>query len=174
MYRQQTWNAASLGELISLQMARGFGRYHEHVDRFRRDDPLIMNGEPMCEGQVVTGQKIWGDLFVIDPGRFLVRDQHHHDVAVKGRFARILNPKARGFSLCARSTARSETHDAIAARILEIICVGVPLCSISYDRDLLALQIAQIGVPVVVNLHLTSCCPLNALLDAPSAPSVSR
>src|SRR5262249_33638079 len=142
MYREQTGNAASLGEFISLQMARGFGRYHEHVDRFRRDDLLIMNGEPMREGQVVTGQKIWSDLFVIDPGSFLVRDQHHHDIAVKGGFGRILNYKAGGLSLCARGTARSETHDAIAARILEIIRVRVPLCSISDDRDLLALQIA--------------------------------
>ena len=110
----------------------------------------------MCECQIVAGQEIARDVLLIDFWREFIGHQHHHHVAVECSFGGVLNYKAGGFRFFARGAVSSEADDHIAARVFQVVGVGVPLRSVADHCYLLALETAEIRVLVVVNVHYFS------------------
>src|SRR6266852_3912712 len=111
----------------------------------------------MRESQVVAGKKTVGNFLLIDFWRELIRDQHHNHVAVERSFGGVLDYKPGGLGFLARRAVSPETDDHIAARVLQVVGVGVSLRSVADHRDLPRFEMSEIGVLVVINLHSISC-----------------
>jgi len=97
------------------------------------------------------------DRLLEDVALRLVGQQDHHDVARLGGVGdgRHLQPVLLG--LRPGLGALVEADDHVLARVLEVQRVGVALAAIPDDRDLLALEEAEVGVLVVIDLRRHAC-----------------
>src|SRR5215472_13986833 len=98
MQGEQAWHAAPLSEFRAHEVAGRFGRDHEDVHVFGRNDLAEMNREAVSEGEILAGTKMRSNFVAVDPGRSLVWDKHHDDVGPGRGIGRALDVQAGFFS----------------------------------------------------------------------------
>src|SRR5437667_11185023 len=106
MDRDETGHTASLRELVPFQMARCFGRNHEHIDFRWWDNLLKVDREPMREREIRSRTQVGSDIVPINSGRQLVRNEHHDDLSDQRRIGCVDYFKARGLGFLALESVR--------------------------------------------------------------------
>ena len=140
-------------------VAGALGGGHEHVHAGGRHDLLIADVEAVGKGQGLALGHIGGDVLLVDVGLDLVVDEHHHDVAPLGSLGDGHDLQAGGLRLGPALGTGPQAHANVAAGILQVEGMGVALRAVADDGDLLAVQIAELTVLLVVHL-----CHGNTLL----------
>ena len=102
----------------------------------------------MGEAEGVTGMQVRGYLLLVGLGLDLVGDEHHDEVGLFSGFLDRHDLQASLFGSLGALGARTQADADIAARVLEVQCVGMALGAITDDGNLLALD--DLGVHVLL------------------------
>ncbi len=137
-------------------MARALGRDHENIDAGGRHDAFEMNVKAMAEGQVIAIFKSRPDFFLVGVALELIRQKHHYDIGRGRRFCGFGNFQTGSLSLGPGAAAALQTHHDFNPGVTQIVRVGVALAAVAQHGDFLALETAQIRVPIIINLHVSS------------------
>ena len=121
----------------------------------------------MGEGQGLALGHVGSDILLIDVGLDLIIDQHHHDVAPLGGLGHGLDLKTGLLGLGPALGALAQTHADVTAGILQVHGVGVALRTEADDGDLLAVQVGQVAVLLIIHLSHSLCTPLSDMFDGP-------
>ena len=140
-------------------MAGALGGSHEHVHAGGRDDLLIADVEAVGKSQSLAVGQVGGDILLIDVGLDLVVDEHHDDVAPLGGVSHGHHLQAGLLGVGPVLGALTQAHAHVAAGVLQVEGMGMPLGAVADDGDLLAVQIAELAVLFIVHL-----CHCNTLL----------
>ena len=130
-------------------MAGALGGDHADVDAGRRRDLVEVDREAVGEHQEVALGDAVLDVGLPDLGLALVRQEDHHDVALRGGVGDVEDLEARGLGLGARRRVGAQADDHVVAGFLEVQGVGVALRAEAEDRDRLALESVGVGIGVV-------------------------
>ena len=118
-----------------------------------------MNVETMGEGQGRALLDVGFNLRLVQPGLMLVRRQNHHQVRPGDGVRYGHDHQARRLGLGRGSGPLAQADARLDAGVLEVVGMGVALGTVTYDSDLLALDQGEVGVFVVVDVHvMVSCC----------------
>ena len=161
MWRHQAGHALAVDVGGADGVAGALGGRHEHVHPGGGDDLLVADVEAVGEGQGLALGHVGGDVLLVHLGLDLVVNEHHHDVAPLGGFGDGLDGEARLLRLSPVFGALPQTHTHLAAGILQVQRVGVALRAVADDGDLLAVQVGQITVLLVIHLSHSLCTPLS-------------
>ena len=145
-------NTAALGEHFAHAMAGSLGRGHAYVDACGGSDGLEVNVEAMREEQQFAGGEIGSNLFVVQPGRGLIRDENHDHVSPLGSFSHSGHFEARLLRLGNGLGIGSQAHLHLHAGVLEVERVGMPLRAVADDGYLLRLNQGKVSIVIVVSL----------------------
>ena len=106
-------------------------------------------------------------VVAIDVALQFVRRQHHHDVGPFGGLGDFhdLELLALGLLDALRGLAQRDRH-VLDAGIAQIERMGMALAAIADDGDFLALDQVQVGIPVVINAHITPVAALGRSVTA--------
>jgi len=139
-------------------MARALGCDHHDVEVGARFDQAEVDVEAMRERERRAMLQVCMQIVGVDRGLMFVGRQDHDDIGPGGGIGICHDAEARVDRLCRgrRSCAECDS-DVGDARILQVLGVSMALRSITEDRDLLALDDADVGVGIVVNAHYM--CP---------------
>ena len=133
-------------------MAGALGGRHEHVHAGGGDDLLIADVKAVGEGQGLALGHVGGDVLLIDLGLHLVVDEHHNDVAPLGGLGHGLDGQTGLLRLGPVLGALAQAHAHVAAGVLQVEGVGVALGAVADDGDLLAVEVGELAVLLVVHL----------------------
>ena len=118
--------------------------------------PQVYNEEVapnLKKGAALAFAQVRLDVVPVDGGDLLVGQQDHHDVGGLHRLGDLGDLQAGLLSLGPAGAALAQTDGDLDAAVVEVLRVGMALRAIADDGDVLALDQAQVGVFVVVNLH---------------------
>ena len=152
--RDQHRHAAALLEGRAHRVARRLRRDHDHVEVGARLDQAVVDVEAVRERERRALLHVRTDRLRVDLRVVLVRQQDHHDVGVLHRFGHFLDGEARAFGLLPRHAALAQADGDLDARVRQVLRVRVALRAVADDRDLLALDQREVGVLVVIHLHV--------------------
>ena len=150
--RDQAGHAAPLDELAADQVARPLGGHQGAVDSLGRNDLAEVDIEPVRAEQQVAGPEVRLDVAGVDVALNLVGQEDVDEVAGLGglrgrdRLEAVLNGQ-----VVVRRARPLTDHD-VAARVAQVLGLGVPLAPIADDRDRLTLQQTKIRILVVIHL----------------------
>jgi hypothetical protein len=82
-------DAAALEVLAADEMAGALGGDEGDVDLRRRLDLAVVHGEAVAEEQRLAGRDAVPDVLLPDLAVLLVGQQHHYDVAARGRLGHV-------------------------------------------------------------------------------------
>jgi hypothetical protein len=153
MHGDQVRHAAALGIGVAHGVARGLRRDHPHIEVGARDHLAEVHVKAMGERQRGAFADIRLDRLAVHGGDLLVRQQHHHHVGTLDGHANLGHLQAGLLHLGPGRTALAQTDRHLDAAVAEILRVRMALRAVAHDRDLLALDQAQVGVLVVIDLH---------------------
>ncbi len=145
-------DTAALGEDFAHAMSGSLGRGHADVDACCRSNGLEVNVEAMSEEQQFAGGKIGSNLFVVQLGGGLIRDENHDHVSPLGHFRHSADFEARLLRLGNGLGIGGKTHLYLDARVLEVEGVGMPLRTVADDGYLFRLDQREISVVIVISL----------------------
>ena len=153
--RDQAGHAAAALIFGADGVAGALGRDHEDVDVGTRLDEAEMDVEAVGEGEGGALLHVRREVLIVDTCLIFVGREDHDDVR-PGRGVGVgQHPKAGFLGLGGGGGAGAERDRNLAhARVAQVLGVGVALAAIADDRDLLALDEPDVGIPVVVNAHL--------------------
>ena len=148
----QAGDASPLDELAAHQVARPLGGDQGAVDSLGRDDLAEVDVEPVRAEQEVARPKVRLDLAGVDVALDLVGQEDIDQVAGLGGLGgrHRLEAVADGQVVIGRARALADHH--VAARVAQVLRLGVPLAAIADHRDRLALEQREVGILVVVHL----------------------
>ena len=113
-----------------------------------------MNVEAVREEQRRSVLHVGREIGLVDVGLEFVGRQHHHDVGPFGGIRHGHHLEALGFGLLGRRGAFAQRHhDILDAGIPHVQDMGMALAAVADDRDFLALDQIEIGIPIVVDAH---------------------
>jgi hypothetical protein len=141
-------------------MAWPFGRDHDHIDLFGRNDLTVMDIEPMGEKKSLPFLELRLDILLIELGLDMVLCENLDEIGflrcLSGgyRFKAIFKGKLVVFRSCQFG------DDDIKAAVPQILGLGMSLASITHDRNLLTLQIFVVCILVIIDLHLWLLSPV--------------
>ena len=105
----------------------------------------------MGEGQGIALHQVGLDVPLVDVGLDLVVDEHHHDVAPLGGVGHGHHLQAGSLRLGPALRALPQAHADLAAGILQVQGMGVALGAIADDGDLLAVEVVDVAVFLIVH-----------------------
>ena len=155
MDRDQARHAAAALVFGAHGMAGALRRDHQHVEIGARLDQVEVHVEAVREHQRRALLHVGRKFVAVDVGLQFVGRQHHHDVGPFGRARRrpcTLMPSASAFLAEARAGAQRD-RDLLDAAVAHVEQMRMALAAVADDRDLLALDEIEIGVPIVINAH---------------------
>src|SRR5262249_51500044 len=117
---------------------------------------LEMNRESVSCRKVLARLQMRLDVPVVDPGCELIRREHHDDVAMLGRVANGQYLKAGRLSFGTGRAVRPQSHDYIAAVVLDFVKMWNAVGAIPDDGNSLARQVLRVGILIVINFHISS------------------
>src|SRR6185436_16993569 len=126
---------------------------HRDVDVGRRHHLVEVDVEAVGEHQHLALAEPAADRLLEDRALRLVGQQDHHHVAHLGGVGHRRHLQTILLGGRPRLAALVEADDDILTGVAEVQRVGVALAAVAHDRDLLALEEAEIGVLVVVDLR---------------------
>ena len=156
-HRHQTGDAAALQVFAAHGVAGALGGDHEHVEIGAGLDQLEVDVEAMGEDQGGALLQVGGQIGVVQLGLQLVGGEDHHHVAPLGGLGRGQDLEALGLGLLGggRAGAQRDGH-VLDAGIAQVQRMGVTLAAIADHDDLLALDQIDVGIPIVIDAHLSS------------------
>ena len=141
-------------------VAGTLGGGHEHIHAGGGNDLLIADIEAVGEGQGLALGHVGRDVLLVYLGLDLVVDEEHHDIAPLGGVRHGLDLQAGLLGLGPALGALTQAHADVAAGVLQVEGVGVALGAVTDNGDLLAVQVGQVAVLLVIHLSHTLCTPL--------------
>src|SRR5213080_2851619 len=150
---EQRGDAVPLGEEVAHHVAGSLGRDHRHVHVRRRHHLVEVDVEAMGEHEHLAPAEPALDLALEHLTLALVGQQDHNHARLLGGLVdgRHAQPVLLGLRPALRALVEPD-HDVLTG-VLEIQRVGVPLAAVADDRDLPALEQAEVGVRVVVDFR---------------------
>ena len=133
------------------RVPRALGRRHEHVHVRRRHDLLVADVEAVREGDRLALGEVGGDVLLVHVGLTLVVDEDHDDVRRLRRFGHGHDGEAVLFRHGPGLAALAQADDHVAAGVAQVQRVGVALRAVADDGDLLAVELAQVAVLLIVH-----------------------
>ncbi len=113
-----------------------------------------MHIEPMGEGERRTVTDIGLEFGPVDIGLQLVRDQHHDDIRPPRGIGDRHHPEPLAPSLLRGSPVRAQSDgDFLHPAVAQVERMRVSLAAIADNRDFLALDDVEIGIPIVIDAH---------------------
>jgi hypothetical protein len=134
-------------------VARRLRRDHDDVEVGARHDLAVVHVEAVGEGQHRALLGVRRDVFVVDLGDVLVRQQDHDDVGGLDRFVHFGHLQAGLLDLVPRSAAAAQADGDVDAGIVQVLGVRVTLRAVADDGDVLAFDEGEVAVFVVENFH---------------------
>ena len=156
MDREQAWHARALRELMAHQMSGPLRRDHENIDVFRRFDEPEVNRETVSERQILSGAHDWRDFAIVDARRQLIGGKYHDHIGFFRRLPYGQHAQPGLLRLRDGCTRALQPDDDVASRIRQVHGVGVALRSKSDHCNFFVLDVFQIRIFVVINLHGSS------------------
>ena len=132
-------------------MAGALGGSHEHVHALGRHDLLIADVEAVGEGQGIALHQVGLDVPLVDVGLDLVVDEHHHDVAPLGGVGHGHHLQAGVLGILPVLGAGAQAYAHVTAGVLQVQGMGVALGAIADDGDLLAVEVVDVAVFLIVH-----------------------
>src|SRR5690606_15986932 len=127
-------------------------RHHVDVDVLGGYDLGEVDVEAVREAEGVPLLQVRLDIFLVNYRVNLVGKEDLDHLRLLRRLRRRRHPDPVRLRPLPGPRSRDVRRDDLEPRVLEVLGLGVPLASVSYDGDRLPLQNAQVGVPVVVYL----------------------
>jgi len=109
--------------------------------------------EAVGEGQHRALLGVRRDVFVVDLGDVLVRQQDHDDVGGLDGVVHFGHFQAGLLNLVPRGAALAQADGDVDARIAQVLRVRVALRAVADDGNVFALDQGDVGVFVVENFH---------------------
>ena len=153
LHGHQAGHALAGHKLAADSVPGTLGRRHKDVDVGTGHNLLVADVEAVGEGNRVAGLQVRCDGLAVDVGRHFVVDQDHHDVSQLRRVLHAHRLETRGLRLLNGLAARTQTHDHVHPGILQVQCVGMTLGTVSDNRYLLAFQIVNVTILLVVHFR---------------------
>jgi hypothetical protein len=116
------------------------------------------NVETVGEHQRVARLEVRRDVLFIDLRLDRVGQRHHDHVGFGAGLGIAQHAQPVAFRLGPALAARVETDAHIHAALLEVERMGMALAAVAEDRDLFALQIAQVCLVFVVDFRHDDSC----------------
>ena len=144
-------DAATLLKLTADQVARPLGSHEHRIHAQRRLDLAEVQVEAVRGHQDVAGAEVGLDVGLVDVSLHFVGQQDVDQVRLlRGvidahRFEAVLHRQV------VVRAAGTLADDDLAAAVLEVLGLGVPLRPVAEDGDGLVLEEGEVGVVVVVN-----------------------
>ena len=151
LHGNQAGHALACHILGTNRVAGALGRSHEHVHVGGRHDLLIADIEAMGKGNGLALGQIGGDILLIHIGLGLVVDQNHDDIGSLGGLGDGHDREAVLFRHGPGLAALAQANNDVAAAVTQIQCMGMALGTVTDDGDLLAVQLAQIAVLLIIH-----------------------
>src|SRR5699024_9398708 len=95
--------------------------------------------------------QVGGDILLIHIGLGLVVNQDHDDVGRLGGLGHSHDVEAVGFGHGPGLAALAQAHDDVTAGISEVQRMGVALGTVTDDGNLLAVQLAQVAILLIIH-----------------------
>ena len=146
-------HAAALGVGGAHGVAGRLGRDHPHVEVGARHDLAVVHVEAVRERQRRALLDVGLDVVLVDGGDLLVGQQDHDDVGGLHGVGDFGDLQAGLLGLGPGSAALAQADRDLDAAVVQVLRVRMALRAVADDGDVLALDQAQVGVLVVVNLH---------------------
>lgn len=135
-------------------MARSFGRDQINVNILWGLDLAEMDIEAMREQQGFPLCEMGLDIFFVKLALGFIRREDHDHVSFLGSLGSGYWLKAVFPGKFIVGTAWALPDYYIYAGVAQVLGMGMPLASITYDRDCLALERTKICVLVIIDFHL--------------------
>ncbi|CWO61088.1 Uncharacterised protein [Neisseria meningitidis] len=151
----QRRHAAAAFVFTAYGMTRTFGSNHNHVQVGTRNDLVVVHVEAVCKCQRCAFFQIGCNFGVIDGRHGFVRQQQHNDIGFFGRFSNGFDDMAGCFGFFPRRAVAQTDHH-VYTRIFQVGGMGMTLRTVTDDGNGFAFDQGQIGIFIVIDLHLIS------------------
>ena len=155
--RNETRHAAAALVFRTHRMTGPFRSDHQHVEVGARLDQIEMDVEAVGEHQRCGLLHVGSKFVAIDVGLQFVGRQHHHDVGPFGGAGDVQHLDAFGFGLLGGGRTGPEgDRDVLDTAVTHVEQMGVALAAVADDGNRLAFDEIEVGIPVVIDAHLSS------------------
>ena len=136
-------------------MAGAFGGDHHHVQVGARHDLVVVHVEAVGKSQYGALFQVGLDFGAVYGGLVFIRQQNHHQISSFGGIghAAHIETGSLGF-VPGAALAQADNH--VYAGIFQVGGVGVALRAVADDGHGFAFDQGEVGVFIVVNLHVDS------------------
>ncbi|OIQ69725.1 hypothetical protein GALL_486730 [mine drainage metagenome] len=137
-------------------MAGRLGRDHDDVEVSAWLHLTVMHVEAVGERQRSALFHMGLDRVAIDLGDVLVGHEHHHHVGAFDGLFDLGHFQTGFFRLVPGRAVLAQSHGDLHSAVIEVLCMGMALRAITHDGDFLALDEREVGVFVVIHVHVGS------------------
>lgn len=106
----------------------------------------------MGESQSLASGQVGRDVLLVHIGLILIVDEDHDDVSQLGSFGHGVDLETVLLSDGPGLAALAQADDNVTAGIPEILSVGMALGAVADDRDLLAVELIQVAILLIIHL----------------------
>jgi hypothetical protein len=137
-------------------VSRRLGSDHPDVEVVARHDLPVVDVEAVRERQRCAFLDVRCDVVRVDGADLLVGQQHHDDVGGPDRVGDLRDIHLGGLRLGPRRATLAQPDGDLDAAVREVLRMRMALRAVADDGDVLAFDEAEVGVFVVVDLHVFS------------------
>ena len=152
LHGDQAGHALASDILAADGVAGALGGSHEHVHVCGGLDLLVADIEAVGESQSLASGQVGRDVLLVHIGLILVVDEDHDDVSQLGSFGHGVDLETVLLSDGPGLAALAQADDDVTAGIPEILSVGMALGAVADDRDLLAVELIQVAILLIIHL----------------------
>ncbi len=146
--------AVAFGECAPNKMSRAFRGNHDDIDGIGRNNLFVVDIEPVGKGKCVARLHVGSNFRIIDGFLVLVGEQDHDDICPFDGICNGVDLQAGCTGFLAGSAVGTQTHSNIQSALFQVQRMGMALAAITEHCDIFTLQIPQIGILLIINIHL--------------------
>ena len=136
-------------------MAGAFGGNHHHVQVGARHDLVVVHVEAVGKGQYGTLFQVGFDFGAVYGRLVFIRQQNHHQIGGFGGIGHAAHVETGSLGFVpGAALAQADNH--VYAGIFQVGGVGMALRAVADDGHGFAFDQGEVGVFIVVNLHVDS------------------